>query len=404
MRILALSEHFLPRIAGTAMTVQKTAAALARQGHEVTMLVPNPAFPDIDAEQEFAVKRIGPDLSTHGHPPRADRYAFCRAADAEIKRAIAAGEVDIVHVMFGLFLMEELDTRAYVEAGVPSVAMIHNMPPHECARTWDDSPLHQRLLDRARLLGVAAKNAARLKRHPYAAYLVPSAQVNGLVSKVLPDRRVVTVEHGVTDTILSLMDPPETRRPANGAKIRLLTVGGFTPHKRQHLVPDIVENLQARDIDVEWTLAGAQARNSPYFEALQQQVEKRGLQDAIRIRTSLSDADLAAAYDEANIYVQPSTEEGFCLTALDAAAAGLPVIGSPAGAIPSIVDASNGTLATSAVAPLADAIADFIRSDSWSDDTAERIAMVRKEWDWDRVARETEEVYRFALNGLPRSD
>ena len=397
MRILALTEHFLPRIAGTAMTVHKTATALAARGHDVTLIAPNPAFADIDAAQNFTVHRIGPDLSPHGAPTREDRYAFCEAADAQCKRMIAAGEVDIVHVMFGLFLMEKLDIEAYAAQGVPSVAMVHNLPPHECAVAWDASPLHKRFADKARLVAVARKNRARLHRHDYASYLVPSEQVAGLLREALPQRSIEVVEHGVTDTIISLMNPPASRRPVEGEPVRLLTVGGFVPPKRQHLVPEIVEQLNRQGIAVDWTLAGAPGRVPVYFEALESYIAARGLNDVIHLRTSLPDEDLAAAYDAAHIYVQPSTEEGFCLTALDAAAAGLPVIGSPAGAIPSIVKASQGILVPSEPIALAAAIADFVSTDSWTDDTASRVGQVRETWNWDRVAADCERIYGNAL-------
>ncbi|MGB3165491.1 MAG: glycosyltransferase [Alteraurantiacibacter sp.] len=397
MRILALTEHFLPRIAGTAMTVHKTATALAARGHDVTLIAPNPAFPDIDAAQNFSVRRIGPDLSPHGAPSREDRYAFCAAANAECRRMIAAGEVDVVHVMFGLFLMEILDTEAYAANGVASVAMIHNLPPHECAVTWDASPLHKRLADKARLVAVARKNRARLHRHDYARYLVPSEQVAGLAREVLPGRAIEVVEHGVTDTILSLMKPPALRRPADGEPVRLLTVGGFVPHKRQHLTPDIVARLSEQGVAVEWTLAGAPGRVPAYFDALKGAIAARGMEDSIKLRTSLSDQDLAAAYDAAHIYVQPSTEEGFCLTALDAAAAGLPVIGSPAGAIPRIVKASQGKLVPSEPAALAAAIAGHVSENVWSGNRTARVAHVCETWNWDRVAADCERIYRDAL-------
>jgi len=94
--------------------------------------------------------------------------------------------------------------------------------------------------------------------------------------------------------------------------------------------------------------------------------------------------------------VQPSVEEGFCITALDAAAAGLPVIASPAGALARIAEVSGGTLVDSATGPLARAIADFVLEDRWADATAQAQA-VRSTFSWDAAARALMERYALLI-------
>ena len=62
----------------------------------------------------------------------------------------------------------------------------------------------------------------------------------------------------------------------------------------------------------------------------------------MEIRSDCSDDDLKNLYSQADLYVQPSTDEGFCLTALDAASQGLRVIGSDVGEIANIARLSGG--------------------------------------------------------------
>jgi glycosyltransferase involved in cell wall biosynthesis len=102
--------------------------------------------------------------------------------------------------------------------------------------------------------------------------------------------------------------------------------------------------------------------------------------------------DLAQLYDAAHLYVQPSVEEGFCITALDAAAAGLPVIASPAGALARIAEVSGGTLVDSEPGMLAQAVADFVLENRWADVTAQAQA-VRNAFSWDAAARALMERY-----------
>jgi glycosyltransferase involved in cell wall biosynthesis len=47
--------------------------------------------------------------------------------------------------------------------------------------------------------------------------------------------------------------------------------------------------------------------------------------------------DLVDYYNKCDLYVQPSIEEGFCLTFLEASSCGKPVIGTNTGAMPDLI-------------------------------------------------------------------
>ena len=399
LRILAISEHYLPRVAGTTTSVVETARALAAAGHTLTLIVPGKARPE-DAAEPYEVVRLTPEWPEWPKvidPPRAIRYAFADAATAYAQAAAAEGRVDVVHVLFGLFVMERMAPKLPTFP-IPAVATIHNMPPLECARSFPgDHPL-SRLRDRVRVALVAAKNRRRLSGERFDTYIVPSGQVADLVRRTLPDARVATIGHGVGDTLLTLMRPPATRRPAPGAPISLLTVGGIVPHKRQLLIPETAARLRDRGVDVDWTMVGP-SRNAGYRTAIESAVARHDVGDRVHLLPPAEWDELAALYDAANLYVQPSIEEGFCLTALDAAAAGLSVIGSPAGALPDLVEISGGRLVVSRSSVLADAVEDFVAGDRWVEDALGQSDQVCRVYSWMSVAKLLEELYReFAVN------
>lgn len=394
MKLLAISEHYYPRVGGTVNYVHETLCALAEQGVEAELLVPGPApeawQPQGMAKPPYRVTWIDAGYPATGNPSREVRYDFCRKAnDLAQKRASEKGGPDVLHVLFGLFVMEVLDTERLRAAGLPCLATVHNVPPMECRQTAHNAPFKARLKEELRLKLVAVKNHARLRRHHYDQLVVPSEQVRGLLQQVVRGS-VMVISHGLTTDLQTQMSPPATRRPAG--PVRLLTVGGYAPHKRQHIIPEAAAKLTEAGVDFTWHITGPAGRVETYFNDIQADIQARGLQDRVFAPASVPFSDLGALYDAAHIYVQPSIEEGFCLTALDAAAVGLPVIASEAGALAAITRVSGGALVESAPGPLAGAIAEFVRGTGWQDPViqAER---TRARFSWAKAATELKTEY-----------
>ena len=410
LRMLAVSEHYWPRLGGTTNYVHETCRALAAQGIEIDLLVPGPRPASVSdaflAGLPYRVSWIDAGYPEAGDPPRSARYRFCELVNAEALRRARPGGADapdIVHVLFGLFLMEVLDTDALRTAGICTAATVHNVPPMECARSWPGAPLSERAADRARLSAVAIKNRTRLQAHSYDFYVVPSQQVADMLRQVLPGAVIRVIGHGVNDALLARMTPPANRAPEAGSPLRLFTAGGWAPHKRQILIPDTIKLLEASGISLIWERAGPASRVGGYHAAVLERARALGVADRMYVHEALAFGEFAACYDRANLYVQPSTEEGFCLTALDAAAAGLPVIGCPAGALPEICAVSGGRLVPSTEGDLATAIEAYVLQASWPDAPADNALNVRDRFTWRRAAETLARHIRTTLqdNAVP---
>jgi len=73
--------------------------------------------------------------------------------------------------------------------------------------------------------------------------------------------------------------------------------------------------------------------------------QEKGLQDSVIFTGNLSGQDLIDVFCSSNIFILPSYSEGFPLVILEAMAAGLPIIATPVGAIPEIIEEGiNGFL------------------------------------------------------------
>jgi len=400
MKLLAISEHYYPRVGGTVNYVHETLCALADLGVEAELVVPGPEprdwRPDGMAPPPYRLRWLEAGYPERGDPTREQRYDFCRQVDALAADRLAGSDrPDILHVMFGLFVMEVLNTARLRRAGLPSLATVHNVPPMECRQIAHDAPLPARMKEALRLQMVGLKNRGRLKKHRYDGYVVPSEQVRGLLAPVV-QADVAVIGHGTTGDLQALMRPPETRRPEG--TVRLLTAGGYAPHKRQHIIPETAQRLRAAGVDFQWDVVGPSGRVAGYHASVVADAVRRGLADRVHLHEAVPFADLGGFYDRANLYIQPSIEEGFCLTALDAAAAGLPVIASRAGALPDIAQASGGALVPSNPGALADAIADFVTQDRWQDAGAQA-AQVGQAFSWARAGATLKAQYDGLRHG-----
>ena len=82
-------------------------------------------------------------------------------------------------------------------------------------------------------------------------------------------------------------------------------------------------------------IAGNYAGLPRYHQALLALADRLGLDNRDLVFAGrLSDADLAAAYGLADVFVSLSEHEGFCLPLIESCRAGLPVVALAAGAVP----------------------------------------------------------------------
>ena len=88
-----------------------------------------------------------------------------------------------------------------------------------------------------------------------------------------------------------------------------------------------------------------------YTAALHRFVDELGLHDAVTFRGALSDAALADAVADADVFVLASRHEGFGVPVLEAMASGVPVVANDAGALPEVV--GDGGLLVDATDPYA---------------------------------------------------
>ncbi len=131
-----------------------------------------------------------------------------------------------------------------------------------------------------------------------------------------------------------------------GTRQWLLTVARLVPHKGVDVALRLVAELARAGIDLGYLVAG----DGPERAALERQGEALGIAHRVRWLGSVPEADLAALYAAADLYVGLSREEGpqvegFGLSLLEAQASALPVVaGRSGGTADAVADGVSGVL------------------------------------------------------------
>jgi glycosyltransferase involved in cell wall biosynthesis len=194
--------------------------------------------------------------------------------------------------------------------------------------------------------------------------------------------------------------PEETRQPRDAYRPTVIGVAGrLVPIKGIVYLIRALAQVRQDLPDICLEIAGA----GPDQEALRQETRVLGLCDAVRFVGWQT--DIRPWLARWKIFVQPSLVEGFGMAALEAMAAGLPVVGTSAGGLPELIEDSR----TGYVVPPADATALAARLRELLLNADRRNAMgaaglerVREYFSADRMAVEFAGIYGELLGSCLR--
>ena len=134
---------------------------------------------------------------------------------------------------------------------------------------------------------------------------------------------------------------PTVKSHVNNEPINLLTVARLTKVKNIPLHLSICENLWKQGLEYSCTIVG----DGPERTDLEEQIRKLGLEDQVTLNGVISQENLVAIYQNADLYVLTSLSEGIPVTAMEALASGLPVIApNITGMSEIVIDGENGFL------------------------------------------------------------
>jgi glycosyltransferase involved in cell wall biosynthesis len=342
MRILVATDQWFPdRLGGVARVATETSRRWAARGHEVVVLTPiDPSAPRRqDAEGEPTVLRVLP----RGRVPEtfSDPYATRRAA----RRLGGRWDVAVAHTCTTAWGL-----RRGVDA--PLVDVFHADAAAEARFLAATAP---RRRDRVSptLLARPLARFQRMAVRDADAIVLLSEYSRRLLAAVdaAAARRAVRVSGGVDVGVFSPDGRDEARERLGVATAErlVLSVRRLVPRMGLETLLDAAGRLG--DVD---HLRVAIAGGGPLEGDLRAAADRIGPRPAVELLGRVTEEELVLWLRAADLFVLPTVEhEGFGLATVEALASGTPVVGTPVGATPELLEpleprlVARGTDATS---------------------------------------------------------
>lgn len=292
MRILHVSDCYLPRLGGIEVQVADLVRAQREAGHEVRV-----ATATAGAPMDGVVRVVAPlpwDLPVH---PR---------GTGRLIRLMTRYAPEVVHVHAGAVSpFAWMGVRAARRAGLPVVVTVHSM--------WD--PVTRGLY--------RALNAAyRWNRWGLVGTAVSEAAARPIRRVAGPRVPVRVVSNGLD---LSAWRPTGPRRPAAPhAPVHVVAVGRLAPRKQPLRLLKLLQEARRRvpaSIELRATIVG----DGPARASMERYLRAHGL-GWVSMPGRYSRERIRELLESADVFVAPAPRESFGLAALEARVAGVPVV------------------------------------------------------------------------------
>lgn len=246
----------------------------------------------------------------------------------EIRRAAEHFNPNVIHVLS----MGSLGVHRGLPALAPFpwVLTCHAIPPHE--KKFPHFHGHEFLHYGARSLRYCLNSTSwkwLFRRKVLPGVVVHSKCVADTVARYgYEAERIEVIDLGFEVT-------PRRASPARAGPSQapqLLTIGGFAHTKGHHDAISAVAELRRELPRLHYRIIG-EPRDESYVEFLEERISRLGLGTNIAISFKVTEEEKRQALNAADLYVQPSHEEGFCLAYMEAAATVPRLIGCATGAI-----------------------------------------------------------------------
>jgi glycosyltransferase involved in cell wall biosynthesis len=215
------------------------------------------------------------------------------------------------------------------------------------------------------------------------------------------EETLVTVPNGV-DTA-QFDDVTEADRAAArdafgvDADVVALFVGTVTPRKGvRELVEAAGQVFPLDGVDAQVVIVGNTELDPGYVESVRDAIAAAGIEDDVTMTGFVSERELAALYDLADVAALPSYEEGSSIAVAESLAAGVPVVGTRIDGIRQQIEHGTHGLLTEPgeVDDLARHLETLLADDATRRSMASAVERRARERSWGRVTERMLDVYR----------
>ena len=355
MRILHVTDCYLPRLGGIEMHVSDLASRQQAAGHDVTVLTRSPGT----GNGPVPVRRLRGGPLTWGR-------------GAEVNRFVEDSGIDVVHAH--LSVASPLSSAALRSVrDVATVATIHSVVP--------DAP---------ELL----RSAMAITRFPTStvAFTAVSEAAAAPWRRALGDRMPVRVLHNGIDPY----DWATERMPSDDSTFTVVSVGRFARRKRRRALVDMLAALRLR-LPAATVLRAVLVGDGPELPAVRHDIGRAGLTEHVDLPGRLTRTQIRAVLAEADVYAAPAILESFGIAALEARCAGLPVVAMSRGGASEFVQHGQEGFLVRTDAEMVEALLKLSTDRELRDRISHHNATTVPPMAWVSVLAQHEQVYMRAL-------
>jgi len=233
----------------------------------------------------------------------------------------------------------------------PKLVNYHNITPAHLLRDWEPDVAYEVALGRTQLARLA----------PQSRFAVADSAFNESELRALgyEDTAVVPLlidMHRKGEAPDPALAERLARQKVGAGGADLLFVGKISPHKAPHdLVKMLAVLRRLYDPSARLHLVGSPLGET-YEPALRAFISELGLDDAVNLAGSVSEAELEAYLQAADVFVCASEHEGFCVPLAEAMGHGIPIVAYGVAAVPETVGGAGLVLPDKSPASFAAAV------------------------------------------------
>jgi L-malate glycosyltransferase len=367
-----------PTYGGSGAIATELGIALAQRGHEIHF---------ITYEQPFRLPRFLPRIYFHevdvGRYPLFEYPPYDLALAVRMHEVVLAHQLDLLHVHYAIpHATSAWIAREMLQPTRPDIKVLTTLHGTDITIVGQDPsffPITKFSIEKSDGLTAVSRY---LRAETQSAFGCTGCRI-----EVIPN----FIDPAVYDRARY---EPQLRQQINAGRKVLIHVSNFRPVKRVRDVVDIYARV-AKEIPSVLVMVG----DGPDRVLAEQEARALGVSDSVYFLGKLeSVAPLLASSD---LFLLPTQSESFGLSALEALATGVPVIGVEAGGLPEVVrNGETGALCTAGdVEGMASAAVTILGdADRWRAMSELAAADARERFGMDAVVAQYEAFYRQALS------
>ena len=193
-------------------------------------------------------------------------------------------------------------------------------------------------------------------------------------------------------------EPPsrdKSVQPKRVIKPFIVHVGSPFPHKNIDRLVEAFEIIHATNSSLRLVLVG---KREFYFDELMEKIKSSPARDNIIVTGFVSSGELKWLYENAEAYILPSLSEGFGLPGLEAMAHECPLVSSDATCLPEVYGDAAHYFNPLNISDITTKITEVLGDEKLQKDLIKRGNERLKNYSWDRMAKQTLDVYNKALH------